>query len=153
MADWFAGAAERFKKQESVTQARIARSAQEGHILNEQSPVLWSELVLWLRSQIKQFNEAVGREIFTPSILNAAKCNVFAKSEAGQRDASVEFDRAEHSITCIASDHVTGAHLKTEQWLMRVLADNSMVCITLDGAKVSLETIGENILNTLLGWK
>jgi hypothetical protein len=151
--DWAKAAANNFKQQEGDFDSKVSRAKQEKDMLIQQSPLLWEELRQWLQLHIDEFNRTVGKEVLTAPLTSPNKLDVFAKSDRGQRHASIQFTEASHSVSAEVRD-VGRAYPPTQLlYPMKVTTENTLVFMNSRGGYESTtEDIGKDILNRLLAW-
>jgi hypothetical protein len=68
MADWYTEAAEKVRRQESAKQPTVDRARQERIRLEQEGKRLWKQLRQWLQTEVKQFNERIGREVLVATV-------------------------------------------------------------------------------------
>jgi hypothetical protein len=154
MADeWAVAAARQFKQDEGAFDAKNDRARQERDIMVSQAPLLWQQLQQVLQTQAKAFNEQVGQEVVTISVHAADGMEMIARSDRGQRNASLTFNPANHSVIWDARSR-NGSNSKSGVLQMKVTQENSVAFLGSGGGyEEAAEMAGRTILNALLSWK
>lgn len=153
MADeWAQQAAKQFKQGEDAFDSKTDRARQEREILVQQAPQLWQDLRQWIQWQIEPFNRAAGKEVLTAPLTQANKLQIFAKSDRGQREASVVFNEASHSVSCEVRQTNTAYQPINLPYKMRVTQQNSLVLVNVGGYEIPPQDAGKEILDRLLSW-
>ena len=155
MADWYTEAAERLRRQECAKQIIRDHARQETILLEQEGQRLWKQLRQWLQAEVKQLNERLGREVLTATVTCRQELDIHAKLENLERDDSVVFEEATHSVSYIANNRSTLGEVKSEAWQIKLMPQETVAFCkpnSPNGACQPIEKVSSIILNGLMGW-
>jgi len=151
MTDWASSAATRFVEQERMRAERWAQALQRHQTLVSQGPLLWEGVREALQAQIQTFNQQVGKQVLIAPTNGDKKLAVYAKTEAGLRAMTAEFDSQMYLITCCAQPMEGFADFE-ERFHLGVNAGFAVSIILPAGTECSAEEAASHMLNGLMGW-
>ena len=151
VTDWALNATARFVEQERVRSENWEEALQRHQRLVSQAPVLWESIREALQTQIRCFNEGVGKQILSAATDGDHKLVLSANMDTGARTMTAEFDSRRQCITCSARTVRKPADFEARLSISLNSEDNACIALPTEAAS-GPEPVAGHMLNGLMGW-
>ncbi len=152
MPDWGVTAATRFATQERNRAVEFAMAQARYQSRLAQAPKWWDTIREAFISQIRSFNECVGREVLSLGVTNNQRLTALAKIANDRRAMCADFDPSCCAVMCSAYS-MEGIVDFNERYGMAINSENCSIVTAPGGGDFTPDAIAERMLNGLMGWE
>ena len=150
-SNWALSAASRFVEHERIRNEQWASTMQKRQTIVSQAPALWEQVRQAIQTQVRCFNEHVGRQVMTVHIQGNGKLTVCGRTETGPRTMTLTFDAGAPSVLCKINS-AEGNFEFEGRYLIDLKSGGGGLVARSGRVECSAEEVAGDFLNRFMGW-